>query len=211
MTVWFAWICAGVAAIATLGAAYFFDRSAEEGIEHAKHDAALANKAAATAHERANSLEAEAAKSNERATALEVEAARTRERAASLEKQAEEARADIANANARALQAQAELARFKAPRIIAPDRNLTLVTALSKLAGTQAAVYVLAEGPEATGLGFAIRDALLEAKWQAAVWHWGGAGAANGVIVFYKPGSEAETGAACDALASELNLSLIHI
>jgi hypothetical protein len=36
MTAYFAWICAAVAAIATLGAAYFFDKSAEEGIAHAE-------------------------------------------------------------------------------------------------------------------------------------------------------------------------------
>jgi hypothetical protein len=41
MTVVFAWICAVVAAVATLGAAYFFDRSADEGIERARREAEI--------------------------------------------------------------------------------------------------------------------------------------------------------------------------
>ncbi len=53
MTAVFAWICAGIAALATLGAAYFFDKSAEEGIAHARADAAQASEAAGKANERA--------------------------------------------------------------------------------------------------------------------------------------------------------------
>ncbi|MBR1204514.1 MULTISPECIES: hypothetical protein [unclassified Bradyrhizobium] len=61
MTALFAWICAAIAAIATLGAAYFFDKSAEEGIAHAEEKAAHANELAGQAHERAAALEKEAA------------------------------------------------------------------------------------------------------------------------------------------------------
>ena len=53
----FAWIFAGVAAVATLLAAYFFDKSAEEGISRADENAAHANHMAAQAHERAATLE----------------------------------------------------------------------------------------------------------------------------------------------------------
>ncbi|WP_024577954.1 MULTISPECIES: hypothetical protein [unclassified Afipia] len=41
MTALFAWTCAAVAALATLGAAYFFDRSAEESIEKVRRDAEI--------------------------------------------------------------------------------------------------------------------------------------------------------------------------
>ncbi len=61
MTSIFAWICAGIAALATLGAAYFFDKSAEEGISKAEEAAAHANRLAAEAHERAATLEKDAA------------------------------------------------------------------------------------------------------------------------------------------------------
>jgi hypothetical protein len=97
MTALWAWICAGVAALATLGAAYFFDKSAEEGISVANERSSIANEAAA--------------KANERAALLEKEAAR-------LSAQAEEARSEIAGANARAAEAQLALEKFKAPRLI---------------------------------------------------------------------------------------------
>lgn len=68
MTSTFAWICAGLAAfggvvavIATLGSAYFFDKSAEEGIAEANEKAAHANHLAAEANERAAALAKEAA------------------------------------------------------------------------------------------------------------------------------------------------------
>lgn len=61
MTGLFAWICAGIAALATLGAAYFFDKSAEEGIKRAEERAAAAEERAAHANERAATLEKSAA------------------------------------------------------------------------------------------------------------------------------------------------------
>ena len=75
MTAIFAWICAAVAALATLGAAYFFDKSAEEGIVKAEEHAAHANSLAGEAHERAAALEKEAAraKADLAATQAEIE------------------------------------------------------------------------------------------------------------------------------------------
>ncbi len=61
MTTIFAWICAVVAAVATLGAAYFFDKSAEERIAIADERASAANEKAGQANERAATLEKEAA------------------------------------------------------------------------------------------------------------------------------------------------------
>lgn len=106
----------------------------------------------------------------------------------------------IAEANARALEAQAELARFKAPRSI---------LALSKFAGTDAAIYVLGEGPEPNGLAASIGDVLTQSHWTILSWNWSGAGAATGIIVLFKPGSAAEIESACDALVTALNS--VHI
>lgn len=75
MTTVFAWICAGIAAIATLAAAYFFDKSAEEGIAHAGEKAAHANQLAAQAHERAAALEKETEKERLARVKLEAELA----------------------------------------------------------------------------------------------------------------------------------------
>ncbi|QQO30730.1 hypothetical protein JJC00_18775 [Bradyrhizobium diazoefficiens] len=72
MTAIFAWLCAAVAAVATLGAAYFFDKSAEEGIEAAKERAAHADATAAQAHERTAALEKEAAEANARAAQYQL-------------------------------------------------------------------------------------------------------------------------------------------
>lgn len=80
MTALFAWICAGVAAIATLGAAYFFDRGAEEGISIANERAGIANESAGRANERAAQLEKEAEIARARANEAELKLEQLRER-----------------------------------------------------------------------------------------------------------------------------------
>jgi hypothetical protein len=69
VTVVFAWICAGVAAVATLGAAYFFDKSADEGIERARHEAAAANERAALLEKDATTARLQIAQAQARAPA----------------------------------------------------------------------------------------------------------------------------------------------
>ncbi|TYO67264.1 hypothetical protein FXV83_06510 [Bradyrhizobium hipponense] len=76
MTVVFAWICAGVAAVATLGAAYFFDRSAEEGIERARHEAAAANERAAALERDATAARLQIAQAQARALEAQAELAK---------------------------------------------------------------------------------------------------------------------------------------
>ena len=73
MTSIFAWICAAIAAFGTLGAAYFFDKHADEGISAANEKAALAGERAANASERAANLENEAAAARERTARLELQ------------------------------------------------------------------------------------------------------------------------------------------
>jgi hypothetical protein len=123
----------------------------------------------------------------------------------------ERAKADIANADARAaeatasaLQAQAELERFKATRLISESDKPGMIAALSKFAGTTAAIYILGEGPEPQAFAASIRELLERSQWSALSWNWSGVGGAAGVIVLFKPGSEAETGSACDALVRVL-------
>ena len=70
----FAWVYAVAAAFFTLGAAYFFDKSADEGIARAGERAAEVGERAAEAGERA-------ANAIEQAQALEVETAKANERA----------------------------------------------------------------------------------------------------------------------------------
>jgi hypothetical protein len=140
-------------------------------------------------------------------------------RTSSLELQAKRADADLARANAdiaaadaraaeanaRALEAQAELARFKSPRMISDSDKRRMISSLSKFSGTDAAIYVLGDGPEPNGLAASISDMLTQSHWQVLSWNWSGAGAATGVIVVFKPGSAAEIEATCEALASALN------
>jgi hypothetical protein len=122
-----------------------------------------------------------------------------------LSTEGDEARAAIAGANARALEAQAELARFRAPRSISATDRPKLVSALSAYAGTNAAVYILGDGPEPNGLALSILGMLREAHWEVLPWNWTGAGAATGIVVLFKPGSTSEIEAICEALVSALN------
>jgi hypothetical protein len=72
MTAIFAWVCAAVAALATLGAAYFFDKSADEGIAAAKNEAAQANLQAADAVKSTVQLQGEVALAKQRANESEL-------------------------------------------------------------------------------------------------------------------------------------------
>jgi hypothetical protein len=122
---------------------------------------------------------------------------------------AEQSRAAIADANVRALEAQAALERFKAPRSISDSDKPTLISDLSAFAGTNAAIYILGEGPEPNGLAASIRDVLAQSHWQVLSWNWSGIGAATGVIVLFKSGSAADVEATCEALVNALNS--VHI
>lgn len=121
--------------------------------------------------------------------------------AARLSAEATSARSAIAEANAKgaasneraalaeqkAAEAQLALERFKAPRQLDPTARPRAVSKLAPYAGTNVAVFVLAEGPEAVGLGAAITDLLREAGLDAISWQWTGAGSATGVLVCAKP------------------------
>jgi hypothetical protein len=138
-----------------------------------------------------------------------VQIAEAKKQTATLEKDTANARRGIVEANARALEAQAELARFKAPRSIAEADKPTLISALSKFAGTKVAIYVLGDGPEPNSLGASINGVLTQSRWDSLTWNWSGAGAAAGVIVLFKAGTEGEIGSACDALVTAFNSARI--
>jgi len=124
------------------------------------------------------------------------------ERIASLVTQGDQLRKDTAEANARAVEAQLALEKLKTPRSIPPKEIARLVALLSAFAGTNAAIYILGEAPEPNGLAGVIAGILKAAKWDALTWHWSGVGAATGIVVLFKEGTEAQVGAACDALIS---------
>ena len=131
------------------------------------------------------------------------------ERIAALTTDTAQANARAADANARALQAQAELARFKAPRSLPDSDKSRLIALWSEFAGTNAAVYILGEGPEPAILGLSIKDILTQSRWSVDTWTWTGAGAAAGVVVLFKPGSVPEIEAACDSIVR--GLISVHI
>jgi hypothetical protein len=143
--------------------------------------------------------------SNWRTSSLEVQAKRADADLARAKADIATADARAADANARALEAQAELARLKAPRSISDSDMARLISALSKFAGTNAAIYVLGEGPEPNSLAASISDVLTQSHWEVLSWNWSGAGAATGVVVLFKPGSAVEIEKSCDALANALN------
>jgi hypothetical protein len=76
VTLIFAWICAGVAAIATLGAAYFFDKSADQGIEGARREAAVANERAARLESDVTAAQLQIAQAQARALEAQAELAK---------------------------------------------------------------------------------------------------------------------------------------
>ena len=110
----------------------------------------------------------------------------------------------ISNANARAAEAQLALEQFKAPRSIADSAKADLIAALVKFSGTEAAVYVLGEGPEPFNLGREISNVLTLAHWSPNVWTWSGVSSGPGLDVFFKPGADPSVIAACEALAMAL-------
>jgi hypothetical protein len=111
----------------------------------------------------------------------------------------------ISEANARAAEAQLALEKFKTPRSIPQADRPRLIRLLSEYPDTEAAVYILGEGPEPNALGGSITNLLNQARWKALSWVWSGAGSAVGVLVFSKPGSTADIEAICDALVAGLN------
>src|SRR3569833_1714334 len=76
VTLIFAWICVGVAAVVSLGAAYFFDKSADEGIERARSEAAVANERAARLEKDATAARLEIAQAQARAVEAQAELAK---------------------------------------------------------------------------------------------------------------------------------------
>jgi hypothetical protein len=86
------------------------------------------------------------------------------ERIAQLVVQGDRLRNDTAEANARATNAQLALEKLKAPRSMQAAQMPPLVTLLSAFAGTNAAVYVLGEGPEPNSLAALIAGILKQAR-----------------------------------------------
>jgi hypothetical protein len=168
--------------------------------------------------------------SNEKVASLELETAKAnvevgKANVALAEAQADIAKANVqiaeakkqtaalekgtADANARALEAQAQLARFKAPRSIDQSAKAGMIGTLQPFAGQEVALYILGDGPEPNGLAASIIDVLNLSRWKPLSWQWAGAGAATGVIVLYKAGTEVQVAAACDALVTALRSAQI--
>lgn len=120
------------------------------------------------------------------------------------------ARTNFANASARALEAQLALERFRSPRAIEQADKSRLASALSLFSGTKAAIYVLAEGTEPSGLGASIQELLREAHWQSFTWTWSGAGITTGVLVSCKAGSDQHINDICGALVAAFNSAHIE-
>jgi hypothetical protein len=126
---------------------------------------------------------------------------------ARLSSEAEASRAAIADANARALEAQLALEKFKAPRSITPLAEKKAIDELTNLTGNSADIFILAEGPEPATLGKAILTILSAAQWKVDSWVWSGAGAATGVLVSPKLGSNRDIDKASDALVEAFNVA----
>ena len=153
MTAIFAWICAAVAALATLGAAYFFDKSAEEGIVKAEEHAAHANSLAGEAHERAAALEKEAARAKADLAATQAEIEKSKLAIAQADQRA-------AEATAKAKEAELALAKLKTPRLLNEEQAAEFVSMLKKynderywkVASTGLFVALVTQTYEATAL-----------------------------------------------------------
>ena len=128
---------------------------------------------------------------------LETESKVSAEKTAELTTKSEQLRKDTAEANARAAEAQLALEKFKKPRSIAPGDAPRFVAEVSKIAGTDAAVYIIGEGPEPNGLGSALTLLLKQARWNVFTWVWTGAGAVAGIVVTYDPGGPPTVSLVC--------------
>ncbi len=91
------------------------------------------------------------------------EAALKRELAAASER-TEEAKADAAKANARAAEAQLELAKFKAPRKLTSEQQMTILSKITHWAGLKVSFSTSPE-PETIALMRVIRTLVISAGW----------------------------------------------
>jgi hypothetical protein len=127
VTIIFAWICAGVAAVATLGAAYFFDRSADEGIERSRNEAA----------EKIAVLENSSQQLRESNSKLEVEQGKLTQENLKLSIELERAKAD-----------HIALQNKLASRSVTPDQQAAIVASLKDIPKATVQVFHLGD-PEA--------------------------------------------------------------
>jgi hypothetical protein len=110
---------------------------------------------------------AEVNKAKEGAAVANAEAAKAHERIADLSTQAEGLKKDTAEANVRAAEAQLALEKFKAPRLITPDREVRIRSKVRPFTGTPFDLSVIPGDPEA--LHFAVQiAAILDAE----KWSW---------------------------------------
>lgn len=125
---------------------------------------------------------------------------------------AEEAKATSAQANERAAQAEAraaeanlELARFKAPRSLSKSQQDSLRDKLKGFSGISVDVFRFGETSEIVVLSTLLVSPLKDAGWSPRDWGITGGGAATGVLVMTRPGSNSTVELAAAALVRALN------
>lgn len=92
-----------------------------------------------------------------------------------------------------------------APRSISQNQAAVLVSQLMSYAGTDAAIYAMGDNPEVFGTARIVGSVLNQAAWKSAIWTWNGGGAASGILVCVKEGSDSSTETAARALVNALN------
>jgi uncharacterized membrane protein YqiK len=175
----------------------------QEGAAQATARIAELERAVADADQRAVRAGTESASAQERAAVLEREAVEARQRVAALEKRAEEQGALPPQVG----KAEAAAAPATEPESKPAEGNRQkskVAESLAKHAGSQAAIYVIEEAPDATDAGDSINVILGDAGWTSATWRWSGVGGILGVVVLVRSGSEPAVDEAASGLVDAL-------
>ena len=181
----------------------------EQEISRARERTLALEQAVSNADARAIQAAREGATAREKARSAEIDAEEVRKRVAELGQAVREAtaRADAAKAAAAETpqhQEQAAPESAAARREAQPPPPSPIFASLGKYAGTQAAVYVLDEAPDAPAVGATISGSLSDAGWVPLTWTWTGVVGIFGVVVLVKDGSDPATNEAASAVVEAL-------
>jgi hypothetical protein len=182
----------------------------EQEVSRSRERTLELEQAASSADARAAQAARETAAAAEKARTAEIDADEVRKRVAELGKQVREAAArapDPAPAPVVEAETPPPARQEVAPESAAPSREAEpspIVASLKKYAGTNAAVYVLDEAPDAPAVAATISGYLGDAGWAPLTWTWTGVGGIVGVVVLIKDGSDPATDEAASAILEAL-------
>ena len=110
-----------------------------------------------------------------------------------------------AQAEARAAEANLELAKFKAPRTLDKEKQKRISEKLKPKAGARIDIFKFGDSIEIFDLAEQIVSSLNEAEWSVQMWVVSSGGAASGINILARPGSNDDVKNTAQLITSCLN------